>query len=95
MYNPWGMTAEEIGDKGKAVYRERLQAQLDTPENQGKVLSIDIKSGDYVLGDHHFHTSGGLKAKRPDAIIYTMRIGFPAVIKAGWRLSSRFTEKKA
>lgn len=85
-YNPFGMPPEEIAEKAMTLYRERLQASLDTDENKGKILSIDIKSGDYVLGEKLHEPARALRRTHPDAIIFTLKIGYRAVYQMGYRL---------
>ncbi len=42
---------EEIGRRGQEIYESRLRALLETEENIGKIVSIDIDSGDYEIAD--------------------------------------------
>jgi predicted aspartyl protease len=41
-------SADEIVARGKAIYEQRLRAQLE-PQNVGKFLVIDIETGDYEM----------------------------------------------
>lgn len=40
-------TGEEIGRRGQETYENTLRALLETGDNIGKIVSIDIESGDY------------------------------------------------
>ena len=71
--------------RGKARYEESIRAEVETPENIGKMLSIDVDTGDYAMDDRGIESSQRLHAKRPDALLYGLRIGYDAteVIGAG------------
>jgi len=70
------MSGDEVAQRGNAMFAQRVRAEVKTPENIGKMVIIDVETGDYeidVLGleaSHHLHT------KRPDAPLYGIRIGF-------------------
>ncbi len=71
------LTAEQIGRRGKALYEERLRKQVE-PGNVGQYLALDIDSGEYEMGAQQKETVKRLLARLPDAIIYTVLIGYPA-----------------
>ena len=41
----------EIGRPGDELYEQHIRAQVATEENIGKLLSIDVETGDYEIGD--------------------------------------------
>jgi hypothetical protein len=43
-------SGEEIARLGKAIY-QKLHAQLESVDNIGTIVAIDITSGDYEIGD--------------------------------------------
>jgi hypothetical protein len=72
-------TREEIGQRGQEIYENQLRARVETPENIGKIISIDVTSGDYEIGDDLIKAGDRLRARHPDASIYGARIGHDAV----------------
>lgn len=49
----WGLgqlDREEVIRIGQEIYERDLKAQFDTPENQGRLVALDIRSGDYLMG---------------------------------------------
>ena len=68
---------DEIGDRGEAIYREKLQ-HLNRPENVGKYVIIDIETGDYEMGDDGDAASDRIHARRPDGEFYEVLIGYRA-----------------
>jgi hypothetical protein len=45
------VSGEEIGRRGQKIYESRLRTLWETEENMGKIVSIDVESGDYETGD--------------------------------------------
>ncbi len=44
-------SSEEIERRGKELYEKGIRARVETPENIGKLVSIDVETGDYEIGD--------------------------------------------
>lgn len=73
-------SSEEISRRGNALYQQRLRPQVETEENIGKLISIDIVTGDYEIGDDKsLDAPRRLLAKNANAAIYMIRIGFNVV----------------
>lgn len=77
------LTREEIGRRGQEIYESQLRARVETPENVGKIISIDVQSGDYEIDDDLIKAGDRLRARRPDALLYGARIGYDAVYGIG------------
>ena len=67
--------AKEIG---KAIYDDKIKDTLG-PEHKGKIVVIDIYSGDYEIGDKDSETTMRLRKRRPDAQTWAERVGYPTV----------------
>ena len=78
---------EEIGRRGQEIYATRLRAVLETKENIGKIVSIDIDSGDYEVADDLVVAGRRLQARHANARIYGKRIGYNAVYAVGGSLT--------
>lgn len=76
----------EITRRGKELYEKTIRAQVETEENIGKIIAINVETGDYVIGDDLIVTSRQLQAKQADAAIWAGRIGFNAVYAVGGTL---------
>jgi len=79
-------SGEEITRRGKELYRSSIRSQVETPANIGKIISINIETGEYEIGEDLLITSRRLQTKQPDAAIWTERIGFNAVYAVGGTL---------
>jgi len=82
-----GIPAEQVFDKrGKELYEKVIRAQVETPQNIGKIISINVVTGEYEIGEDLVVTSSKLQAKQANAIIWAERIGFDAVYAVGGTL---------
>ena len=77
---------DRISQIGHEIYETQLRPQVETEENIGKLISIDINSGDYEISEKLLAAIEGLQARRPDAEIWTERIGYDAVYAVGGSL---------
>jgi hypothetical protein len=77
---------EEITRRGKELYEKSIRAQVETAENIGKIIAINVETGEYEIGDDLVLTSRQLQAKQSDAAIWAGRIGFNAVYAVGGTL---------
>ena len=84
--SPLVSTGEETARRGKEHYKN-LRIQVEVAENIGKIIAIDIETGDYEIGDDLLSTSLQLKSRYPNAEMWAERIGFNAVYSAGGKLT--------
>ena len=61
---------------GRAIYREKIHPTLGS-EHKGKVVVIDVKSGDYEIADRHLDADIELRKRRPDAFTWSERVDAP------------------
>ncbi len=56
--------------------------------NTGRLLMIDVTTGNWVLGEDRIEMARRLRERNPQAQKFGMRIGYPAAEKIGaWPLS--------
>jgi len=77
----------KIARRGQDLYNRSIRTQVETRENMGKIISIDIETGNYEIDDNLLECSDRLQRRFPDAIIWAERIGFNAVYAAGGTLT--------
>ena len=77
---------KEIGVVGRAIYQKLLPRLADTAK-KGQIVVIDINSGDYEIADDDITATDLLPKRRPDAITWAGRVGYPAP----YRMSARLT----
>ena len=78
---------EEIGRRGSELYENHLRLLLETEENIGKIVSIDVVSGDYEIAEDLLIAGRRLQLRHPDAQMYGKRIGYNAVYAVGGSLT--------
>lgn len=79
-------SGEEIHNTGEAIYQQKLRSKVETEDNIGKIISIDIETEEYEIDDDPLVTGKKLLSKHPDAAIYGKRIGYNAVFAIGGTL---------
>ena len=80
------LSNQEIARRGKALYEKSIRVKVELEENIGKIVSINVETGDYEIGDDLVETSLRLRAKQADAALWGERIGFDAVYAVGGTL---------
>ena len=61
---------------GRAIYLEKIRPTLG-PEHKGKIVVIDVKSGDYEIADRHIDADSKLRERHPDAFTWEERVDVP------------------
>ncbi len=69
--------AEEFVARGEQIYKT-IRSRVD-PGNDGKILAIDIESGEYEVDDDQDNACDRLFARLPDPQIYCLRIGYRSI----------------
>lgn len=73
---------EEIMRRGEERYQREIRDKVEQG-NEGKILVLDIDTGDYEIDDDHLQATRRALAKHPDAVLYSLRIGYPSLGKIG------------
>ena len=71
-----------LGRRAQELY-EQLRPHIETPENLGKLVVMDVESGDYEIDDEGIETSRHLQSRHPNSTLYALRIGYKAVEALG------------
>lgn len=72
----------EIADRGQAFFERSIRDKLE-PSDRGKLLVLDIETGDYEIDTDDVAAVKRARAKRPDGAFYVLRVGSPAVYRLG------------
>jgi hypothetical protein len=75
-------TKEEISRRGREWYERAIRAKVESG-NAGKILIIDIETGEYEVDEDQLAAAHRALAKHPGAALYGLRIGYPTLAKAG------------
>lgn len=80
------LSEDEIALRGDTLY-EQLRPQVETEENIGKLISIDVETGDYEIASDLITAGRRLQARHPNAALIGKRIGYNAVYTVGGTLT--------
>ena len=69
---------EEFARRGQALYEQRVRPQVEEG-NIGRIVAIDIETGEFEVADDPLAASDQLFARCPDAQPWLVRIGHRAL----------------
>jgi hypothetical protein len=73
-------THEKVAAIGQKIYDEGIKAIVETPENIGKMLTLDVETGEYRIGVNSIEGGLELKHKNPVARLFTLKIGYDVAV---------------
>lgn len=76
---------EEIGRRGEEIYHRDIRPHV-LPQHKGEFLTLDIETGDYEVGTDDLQTTLRLRARRPDGILYGVRVGYTSSYSLAGRM---------
>lgn len=79
---------EEVSERGKEIYEKEIKERVEPHEN-GKFAVIDIETGEYEIDKSDLAATKRALAKRPEAVLHGIRIGYPTAYKLGGRFLTR------
>ena len=65
---------EEFAQRGDLIYQTQIRPQVET-SNQGKIVAIDLETGDFEIDALEIAACNRLEARNPDAQIWIVRVG--------------------
>lgn len=68
----------KLSQKGLRIYREKYGGKLERSK-KGKIVAIEVDSGDIFMGNTTIEAGLKAKSKHPDKLFYFKRVGYPAV----------------
>jgi hypothetical protein len=75
---------EEFARRGDEIYESQVRAQVEEG-NHGKIVAIDLETGDFEVDASEIAACNRLEARRPDAQIWIIRVGSRHVRRFGGR----------
>ena len=73
---------EEFAQRGDKIYESHVRQQVEEG-NQGKIVAIDLDTGDFEIDASEIAACDRLEARHPDAQIWIVRIGSRYVRRFG------------
>ena len=81
---------EEFARRGQTIYEQRVRPQVEEG-NSGRIVAIDIETGEFEVADDPLAASDQLFARCPDAQPWLIRIGHRALHRFGISHASGLT----
>jgi hypothetical protein len=75
---------EEFAQRGDEMYESQIRQQVEK-DNQGKIVAIDLETGDFEVDANEIAACDRLEARQPDAQIWIVRVGARHVRRFGGR----------
>lgn len=73
---------EEAARRGDEIYERDIRPQVE-PDHNGKIVAIDMDTGDWEMDADEVTASKRVEARNPDAQIWVVRVGFRYVRRFG------------
>ena len=75
---------EEFARRGDEIYESQVRSQVEEG-NHGKIVAIDLKTGDFEVDTSEIAACDRLEARHSDAQIWIVRVGSRHVRRFGGR----------
>lgn len=75
---------EEFAQRGDALYESQIRSQVEEG-NSGKIVAIDLETGDFEMDASEIAACDRLEARHPEAQIWIVRIGSRHIRRFGGR----------
>ncbi len=76
-------TLEDTDKRGQAIFKRRVLPMVNQGE-KGKFVVIDVATEEYEIDQRHADAMARLLERRPEAEIFTARVGYPIPYQPRW-----------
>lgn len=77
------LSREAVAQRAKELYASVIREKVEVEENIGKMVIIDIETGDYEIDKTGLQSSRNLSQKYPNARLFGIRIGYDVSVSLG------------
>jgi hypothetical protein len=77
------LSGEEVARRAYHLYEGEIRSAVETDENMGKMVIIDIETGDYEVDETGLQAARNLQSKHPYARLFGIRIGYNVAASLG------------
>ena len=78
------LSPRDVAVRGEDWYERHLKQQVE-PAHLGEFLVVDVNTGEHEIGGDYIQPTERLLAKRPDAVLYALRVGYRSIGRIGGR----------
>lgn len=69
---------EEIARLGDEIYERDIRSKVEATQH-GKIVAIDVDSGEYATADTALAAADALRERRPALDVWAVRVGYPTL----------------
>jgi hypothetical protein len=77
------LSHEDVGKIADRLYEDSIRAKVELPENIGKMIIIDIETGDYEVDKNGLQAAKRLNARHENTRLFGIRIGYNVAASFG------------
>lgn len=77
----------EIVPRGEEIYEREIRPKLGV-EDEGKLVIVDVESGDFEVSDDENEASERLEKRRPGAMAFILRVGPTGASRPAYRIGA-------
>ena len=81
-------TVEETERFGEEIYERKIRPKVEATHH-GKIVAIDVDSGDYAIADTGLAAADALRKRRPALDVWVVRVGYPTLRTFGGNSQQR------
>ncbi|MCC5601217.1 hypothetical protein [Nostoc favosum] len=74
------LSREEVARRAKELYENSIRQQVEREENIGKMVIINIETGEYAVDKTGLESAHLLRKNHPFARLYGIRIGYKVAV---------------
>lgn len=79
-------SSQDTVQRGQQWYENGIRQQVDTEDNIGKIVAIDVATGEFVLASNHVAALAAMREKVTNPFLYFLRVGYTTPTKVGGAL---------
>lgn len=77
------LSREEVARRARELYEGSIRQQVEREENIGKMVVIDVETGEYQVDRTGLKSAHYLREKHPNARLFGIRIGYNVAASLG------------
>jgi hypothetical protein len=77
------LSSEEVATQAEKLYEEQIRQAVEREENIGKMVIIDIETGDYEIDRTGLEAVSHLRQKNSNGSFFGIRIGYKVSASIG------------
>lgn len=72
------LTKEEIVQRGQEIYEREIRPLVEA-DNKGRVVAIDVRTGEFEIAIDAITSARQLRLRQPEAFIFVIRVGYSSL----------------